>query len=113
MSVFPLIVIVAMTLAVAFYVAGPLWRRGFEPGEAPEEGGAIAGLLARRDAAYGTLKEIELDFQAGKLLEEDYRALLGHHRAEAVAILQQLDEARAGLDARIEQDVAKLRQRPS
>jgi hypothetical protein len=106
----PLLTIIALALGVVAYVARPLWQRDAEP-EAPvgSEGETIGELLARRDVAYRALKEIEFDFQSGKLLEEDYQALLARYRAEAVAILQQLDEATAELDDQIEREVAALR----
>jgi hypothetical protein len=88
----------------------PLWQRDVGPeAMADNAGETIADLLARRDATYETLKEIEFDFQAGKLLEEDYHALLARYRAEAVAILQQLDKATAEADTQIEREVAALR----
>jgi hypothetical protein len=106
----PLIIIIALALGTVAYVARPLWRRDVRPGALAEgEGEPIDELLARRDVTYRALKEIEFDFQAGKLLEEDYQALLARYRAEAVAILQQLDEATAEMDAQIEREVAALR----
>jgi hypothetical protein len=103
-----LLIITALTLGVAVYIAHPLWQRDAEA-IAGSERAAIDELLARRDVTYRALKEIEFDFQAGKLLEEDYQALLARYRAEAVAILQQLDKAATELDARIEREAAARR----
>jgi hypothetical protein len=110
MSPGPLIIIIVLALGAVAYIARPLWRRdvGAEA-IVGSEGETIGELLSRRDVAYRALKEIEFDFRAGKLLEEDYQALLARYRAEAVAILQQLDKATAELDARIEREVAALR----
>ncbi len=54
----------------------------------------MAELEAARDAKYREIRDAELDVRTGKLSDEDYAALDGSLRAEAVEILHQLDEAR-------------------
>ncbi|HEX2085067.1 MAG TPA: hypothetical protein VHF89_05250 [Solirubrobacteraceae bacterium] len=48
-------------------------------------------LEAARDAKYREIRELELDRRTGKLSEQDFRALDRQLRAEAVAILRELD----------------------
>ena len=48
-------------------------------------------LEAARDAKYREIRELELDHRTGKLSDEDFRALDRQLRAEAVAILRELD----------------------
>jgi hypothetical protein len=48
-------------------------------------------LEAARDAKYREIRELELDHRTQKLSDEDFRALDRQLRAEAVAILRQLD----------------------
>ena len=48
-------------------------------------------LQAARDAKYREIRELELDLRTGKLSDEDFRALDRQLRAEAVAILRELD----------------------
>ena len=48
-------------------------------------------LEAARDAKYREIRELELDRRTGKLSEEDFRSLDRQLRAEAVAILRELD----------------------
>ncbi len=76
---------------------------------------ASAGeLIARRDALYAALKDAEFDHETGKLTEEDYQAVRNRTMAEAAGVLRQLDhltpEAEAALDAKIEAEVARLRE---
>jgi len=89
-------VLVLVVLAVVvFAISGPLRTvRGPEDraGEAPD----VAELEAARDAKYREIRDAELDVRTGKLSDEDYAALDGSLRAEAVEILHQLDEARPG-----------------
>ncbi len=60
------------------------------PDEAPDTG--RAGLEAAKEAKYREIRDAEMDSRTGKLSPEDYRALDRQLRAEAVAILRQLDE---------------------
>jgi hypothetical protein len=55
-----------------------------------------AELEAAREAKYREIRDAELDYRTGKLSNEDYAAVNGALRAEAVAILSQLDELGGG-----------------
>ncbi|MBI3325547.1 MAG: cytochrome c-type biogenesis protein CcmH [Nitrospinae bacterium] len=50
-------------------------------------------LQAARAALYGAIKELELDYHAGRLSEDDYRALRHHDEARGVALLKRLEAA--------------------
>jgi hypothetical protein len=52
-----------------------------------------ADLLDRKETVYAAIKEIEFDYQMGKLSEEDFQQLRQQYKDEAVAILKQLDTA--------------------
>ena len=62
---------------------------------------AVAELEAARDAKYREIRDAELDVRTGKLSDDDYAALDGSLRAEAVDILHQLDDARSREHERI------------
>jgi len=61
-------------------------------GETSEEPLRRAELEAAREAKYREIRDAEMDFRTGKLSEPDYRALDGELRAEALRILDALDE---------------------
>jgi hypothetical protein len=48
-------------------------------------------LIDERDRALAALKELEFDHRAGKIDDEDYRALVGPLRRAAAEALQALD----------------------
>ena len=48
-------------------------------------------LEAAKEAKYREIRDAELDHRMGKLSEEEWKALDGELRAEAVEILRQLD----------------------
>ena len=113
-----------LMLAIAvFVVAYPVFRSPIPSSrpvaDPPDEG--LEEVLARRDATYTTLKELDLDLEMGKLSEIDYRVLRDRYRAEAVAILQEIDARQAEAQAQvieerkpeqdIEREIAVRRQR--
>jgi cytochrome c-type biogenesis protein CcmH len=57
----------------------------------PEDVGADAQLHQDRARLYAELKELEFDFQAGKLAESDYAALKLEVESKAAAVLQKID----------------------
>jgi hypothetical protein len=81
--------VVVLLALVALVVAGPLRRR-----DAPERGedARRAELEAAKEAKYREIRDAELDLRMGKLSEEDHRAIDRELRAEAIAILRELDE---------------------
>ena len=85
--VFALIVLV---LALVVWLVGSPLRAG--PQAAEERAvGERQRLEAARDAKYREIRELELDHRTGKLSDDDFRALDRQLRAEAVAILRELD----------------------
>ena len=99
-----LLTVVLVTAAV-FVISAPLRRErsGATAGAPSGDGRAAAGddadgaaaeraeLEAEREAKYREIRDAELDFRTGKLSPEDYRAVDGQLRAEAVAILDRLE----------------------
>ncbi len=51
-------------------------------------------LLARREAIYATIRELDFDFETGKLTEEDYRAQREVWVEQGVLVLKELDALR-------------------
>lgn len=77
-------------LAVVFVVGAPLRR---EPKLRPvrEREARIADLLSAREFKYREIRDTKLDFDTGKLSEEDYVALDATLRGDAFGILEQLE----------------------
>jgi hypothetical protein len=69
-------------------VLRPLVARDHEAG--PDE--RRAALEAAKEAKYREIRDAELDFRMGKLSEADYRTTDRELRAQAIAILRELDE---------------------
>jgi hypothetical protein len=85
---YALAVLVLLAL-VAIVVARPL-----RSADADERGESQLReeLEAAKEAKYREIREAELDRRTGKLAEDDWRQIDRELRAEAIAILKQLDE---------------------
>lgn len=93
MDIVALLVIVCVLAAVAALVSAPLRGTAVERVRAESED-EVAELEARKEAKYREIRDAEMDLRTGKLSDEDYRLLDRQLRAEAVAILKALDDAR-------------------
>lgn len=97
---------VVLFAIVVWVVAAPL-RSAHHPHETASGGDPIAGrdasatapraseladLQAAREAKYREIRDAELDFRTGKLSREDYEAIAADLRAEAIDILNRLDD---------------------
>ncbi len=90
-----LLIVFAVVLAVAAFVAAPLRgrARGLDPEAAARS--ELADLEAAKDAKYREIRDAELDQRTGKLSEADHRVLDAELRAEAIALLRRIDAVRA------------------
>jgi hypothetical protein len=101
------IFIVVLLGAVVFVVSAPL-RAARRPrrealdvpsASAPAQERSLADMVVERDelvaaraAKYSEIRDAEMDYRTGKLSREDYQAIDGELRAEAVEILDRLEE---------------------
>ena len=92
------IVLVLVIVAVlVWFVSAPLRRsRGeAEAASVRSEDPEVAALEARKEAKYREIRDAELDREQGKLSQADWTRQDAELRGEAIAILKELDEARA------------------
>jgi hypothetical protein len=78
---------IALAALVAVLVLAPLRTRAAVT--APDR---RDDLEAAKEAKYREIKDAELDHEMGKLSDEDWRALDAELRAQAIAILRELDK---------------------
>ena len=81
--------LILLLALVAVVVMTPLRERGRR---APAGSQRRAELEAAKEAKYREIRDAELDHNMGKLSREDWRAVDRELRAEAIAILRELDE---------------------
>ncbi len=113
------ILIIAFGILVAaglfVFILQPIWEGAAIIGEEeiPLPVDDLDELYAKRDAIYEAIKELELDYQVGKLSEEDYKRFSARLKREAAEILRRIDEfpkRQAQIRARLEARIQALKQ---
>jgi len=81
--------VIALALAVVFFVAQPFMeRRGRR---IPAEAQDASALMAERDRIVNALQELDFDYNLNKIPEEDYPVQRAELLAKGTEILKQLD----------------------
>ena len=97
-----------IVLGILAFIAYPLFSAARE--DIFETPSALDGLLSQRDAEYDALRDLDFDFQMGKLSQSDYTSLREKYKARAAVALQQIDAIGGNGDgAEVEEQVAQLR----
>ena len=90
----------ALVVAVVVVVALPFLREPAPTSDALHELDAAERRLLEaeeeRDRALAALQELEADHRAGRISDEDYRAVVGSLRRDAADALRALDRLAAG-----------------
>ncbi len=105
------VLVAILVVAVIAFIAYPLFT---SPGAKNEPAAdALDNWIAQRDSAYDAIRDLDFDYQMGKLSQGDYTALRNKYRARAAAALEQIDAVlgREGAETRIEEEVTRLRER--
>lgn len=116
MDIGAILVGLGLLVMVVAFVARPLFDRGPTDVDVYKlNGDPVAQLSRERDAIYALIRELDSDFETGKITEHDYRVTRERYVADAAAILRQLDayageDRQTALDAEIERRVLELRQ---
>jgi hypothetical protein len=112
-----LLVILALAVLVAAFVARPFFEAGVAPPAEIET--ALSSKRAELDRVLGLLKDLEMDFAMAKVLPEDYKATRPQLVRRGADLMREIDQAVGNghrptaeaedLDSEIEAEVARLR----
>jgi RNA polymerase subunit RPABC4/transcription elongation factor Spt4 len=88
-----IVILVLLTILALGAVAYPLWAGGEEQKweESPPDQ-ALEDLLVQKEAAYAAIKDLDFDYQMGKLSAGDYAEMKDRYKGKAISVLKQLDE---------------------
>lgn len=101
------IAILALTL---LFIAYPLLnRRVAQIAGADVEESELTDLLYKKESVYIALKDLEFDHKMGKIDDADYLEMKSRFEAEAVALLERIDEMESGVSAKNAQSSATPR----
>jgi hypothetical protein len=102
---------ILLTVLTFAYITYPLFKQKLRPVSSDEDE-KLRELHSRRDTTLSMLKELEFDFKAGILTEEDYGDLEARYKKKGVSILRSIDELAksTNVEEEIEKQIMELRQ---
>ena len=89
-----LLVAPLLFIAVILFVAYPFLTETKEAATRQLHASEQERLFQQKEDAISALKDIEMDFQMGKLSQLDYENLKARHEQQAVSIFKQIDKLR-------------------
>jgi hypothetical protein len=106
-----LLIAALVSLLAIYFAVLPLLR----PGRATllVDDDKLVELLGRKDATLQAIKDLEFDYQVGKMSQEDYQRHDQRLRRQAIGLIQQIEKiapASASLDEQLENIIAQFRQ---
>ncbi|MGM0555688.1 MAG: zinc ribbon domain-containing protein [Myxococcota bacterium] len=122
MMILFLIITAALTLYAAFHIVAPFFQSRedqlrFEVLD--EDLRRIEELVAQRAYLLKSLRELQLDYDTGKIPDDDYEQTRKKLELEAVTVLRELDEVHGGrgwqqaIDEELSERIQGIRQRGS
>ena len=106
-----LMIIVLIAVGTAVYIIIPLLSLETAGGPLPVDVTLLGDLKRRRLVLYDNLKDLEFEFQSGKIARNDYEALRTNYLGEAASLMAATQEAEVLKqdDALIEREIAARR----
>ncbi len=118
MTILIAIVALALVALTVAWIVAPLVRGTEARPERSPEVSALAELAAQHEVVLKSLRDLDADFAANKLNEEDYQQQRALFLADGVAVLKRMDALKTrtqaqdpALDAAIEAAVAERRRK--
>lgn len=95
-ALFSALLIGLFMLGASMYIFEPFIRGRVTGGLKDDyEETPLHHLLSRKDSIYTALRDLEFDYQTGKLSDDDYEGLRAKFTSEASVVLEEIDEMRA------------------
>jgi hypothetical protein len=85
------LLVLVVVVAAVILIAAPL-RLGRGPAGEDSATAQRADLEAAKEAKYREIRDAELDYRTGKLARDDWQQLDGALRADALQLLERIDE---------------------
>lgn len=108
MSVFNLVLLVALILLAMAFMVAPLRNpmlRGRRKATRLEE------LQGEKTRTLEMIRDLEFDQHTGKVLEDDYRSSVEGYRAQAIRIMKEMDSLtpRQSVEGSVEEEITRIR----
>jgi len=102
---------VFIAVGMAVYIVFPLLSAETSGGPLPTDVTVLGDLKRRRLVVYDNIKDLEFEFQSGKIARQDYEALRTNYLGEAAGLMAATQEAELLKqdDAVVEREIAARR----
>lgn len=111
--IYPIVII--LTIGALLYILYPLFQNRYSLKYIPQFPGDIEvdSLQQSKKEALLAIKEIDFEFQMGKLSQDDYENLKTDYQNQALQILREIDNVKDGKISpdTVEQQISKYRQK--
>lgn len=106
------IVILLIAVGTVVFVGEPLVRQVSHSPLTGDSGPEMERLSLQKETLYTAIRDLDFDFQTGKVDQKDYAELRQHLEGEALQLLRQLGavDPLAELDTELERQIYVLRQ---
>lgn len=110
-----LIIMVLIAAGLVIFIGEPLVRRHTHETLDSAQDQEVEQLTLQKETLYTAIRDLDFDYQTGKVDEHDFTELRSRLENEAIDLLRALDEVDpfASLDDELERQIAALRQTPS
>ena len=88
----PLVAILLVAATIAYLVAPLAMRLKAPLTDGSDDVAELRELHALKDVTYETLRDVEFDYHAGKISEQDYRDMTDRYTHEAADLLKRIDD---------------------
>ncbi|MFQ5834494.1 MAG: c-type cytochrome biogenesis protein CcmI [bacterium] len=111
------ITMVLIGLVAVLFIIYPLIKRKNNTSKENKANNEPQDLVLKKESVYASLKELEFDYQTGKLSREDYEGLRSQLESIAVSLLKKADRVKEGkgrektIQEEIELEVLRLRKK--
>lgn len=108
------VVILLMAIGFVVFVGEPFVRRTAAYWLTHDEQPEVEILSLQKETLYTAIRDLDFDFQTGKMDKTDYTELRGRLEGEALQVLRSLDDVDplAALDKDLERQILDLRRQP-
>ncbi len=104
-----------MILFILYYVIKPLLESRYRLAHLPviKKNGSLSRLQQSKTELLSAIKEIDFEYQMGKLARDDYDRLKQEYEGNAVRVLQEIDKKQSGNGhgTNVEEEIQRYRER--
>ncbi|MCX2727510.1 hypothetical protein OO015_08385 [Thermomicrobium sp. 4228-Ro] len=104
------LVLLVVAVAIVAFVLQPLWIAHRRPSAIAPWPAVLLDLFAERDVILAALRDLQLDYETGKVSGDEYRKMRASLLAEAARVLRAIEDVNREVEASIEVEIAHLRE---